>query len=173
MMVYPNRGAVLSLGLLFALIRTPSAEAQDATGWAVYGGIYDTAAEEQPVELGVEYRWPTLELGNLLPARLALEPAAGAAGTEDGNFWVYGGLRLDLELGGGWVVTPQFSVALYEKGDGKDLGGVLEFRSGLEVAHRFAGGQRLGVLFYHLSNADFYDLNPGSNSLVLTWGFGR
>ena len=172
-MVHSKTGSVLLLWVLLSLTRTSAAAAPEASGWAVYGGIYDTAAEEQrPVELGLEHRWPAITPGKF-PAQLALKPVAGIAGTEDGNVWAYGGLRLDLGLGRKWVVTPQFSVSLYEDGDGKDLGGVLEFRSGLEVAYRFAGGQRLGLLFYHLSNADFYDQNPGSNSLVLTWGFGR
>ena len=68
-------------------------------------------------------------------------------------------------------MTPQFAVTLYEDGDGKDLGGPLEFRSGLEVAYDFARGPTVGLLFYHLSNGDFYDFNPGSNSLVLTVAF--
>ena len=139
-----------------------------AGDWAVYGGIYDTASEDDhPTELGLEYRF-----GALGVPKVALRPAVGIAGTEDGNAWGYGGLRLDLALGR-WVVTPQFAVALYEDGDGKDLGGVLEFRSGLEVAYDFARGPTVGLLFYHLSNGDFYDFNPGSNSLVLTLAFGR
>ena len=161
------------LFLVTNLLALPAtAEALDGKGWAFYGGIYDTRADDGPIEAGLEYRWA--ELGRLkLPERLALAPAAGVAGSEDGNAWIYGGLRLDVAAGSRWVVTPQFSVALYEDGDGRDLGGVIEFRSGLEVAYRFEKGQRLGVLFYHLSNAGLYDSNPGSNSLVLTWGFGR
>lgn len=172
-MTFSNRGAVLLACALLAWIPASGALAQGASGWAVYGGLYDTASEDdQPLELGLEYRWPAIRPDVFHP-RLALVPTAGIAGTEDGNAWVYGGLRLDVALGEHWVTTPQFSITLYEDGDGKDLGGVLEFRSGLEVAYRFENGHRLGVLFYHLSNADFYDRNPGSNSLVLTWGFGR
>ena len=157
------------LAAVLTLALAPRAEALER--WALYGGIYDTASEdEQPIELGVEFRWKEIEIPGM-PDRLSLRPAAGIAGTEDGNAWVYGGLRLDVALGK-WVVTPQFSISLYEDGDGKDLGGVIEFRSGLEVAYRFDKA-RVGVLFYHLSNADLYDQNPGSNSLVLTVAFGR
>ncbi len=156
---------------ILAMALAPGAEAIGLEGWAVYGGIYNTANDDNPTELGVEYRFAGLKVPKL-PGSIALEPAIGIAGTEDGNGWIYGGLRLDLKLGG-WVVTPQFAVALYEDGDGRDLGGVLEFRSGLEIAYRFGTGPRVGVLFYHLSNADIYDFNPGSNSLVLTLSFGR
>ena len=172
MMLNSNRWSVLVGCALFSLIATFDAQAGGASGWAIYGGTYDTAEDDQPLELGLEYRWSAIKPDKFHP-RLALKPTAGIAGTEDGNAWVYGGLRLDVKLGEHWVTTPQFSVSLYDEGDGKDLGGVVEFRSGLEVAYRFESGQRLGLLFYHLSNADFYDRNPGSNSLVLTWGFGR
>ena len=159
---------VPSLIAVWVLVFAPRAEALE---WALYGGIYDTAAEEQPIEGGIELRWQAIEIPGM-PAKLALRPVAGLAGTEDGNAWVYGGLRLDIGLGS-WIVTPQFSVSLYENGDGKELGGVLEFRSGLEIAYRFDEGPKVGLLFYHLSNANFYHFNPGSNSLVLTLAFGR
>ncbi|MEM7584109.1 MAG: acyloxyacyl hydrolase [Acidobacteriota bacterium] len=168
---------LMATGLLW-VFAADAAAADGSNGWAIYGGIFDTrgddrpGVDDRPFELGIEYRWREIERFEL-PSRLQLKPTAGLAGTEDGNVWIYGGLRLDVQLGERWVMTPQFSVALYEDGDGKDLGGVVEFRSGFELAYRFEKGQRLGLLFYHLSNAGLYDSNPGSNSLVLTWGFGR
>ncbi len=161
----------LAATVILTLMLAPAAGAAGFKGWSVYGGIYNTANEDNPTELGVEYRFAGLRIPKL-PASIALKPAVGVAGTEDGNFWGYGGLRLDLKLGS-WVVTPQFAVSLYEDGDGRNLGGVLEFRSGIEVGYKFPAGPRLGLLFYHLSNADFYDFNPGSNSLVLTLSLGR
>ncbi len=159
------------MSTILAAAVAPGAEAIGLEGWAAQGGIYNTADDDNPLELGVEYRFAGLKVPGL-PVSMALKPAVGISGTEDGNGWIYGGLRLDLKLGG-WVVTPQFAVALYEDGDGRDLGGVVEFRSGLEIGYRLAAGPRVGLLFYHLSNADFYDFNPGSNSLVLTLSLGR
>ncbi len=166
-----NRRWIVAAAVILALALAPAADARGLKGWSLYGGIFNTANEDNPTELGVEYRFATLKVPKL-PAVLALKPAIGAAGTEDGNAWAYGGLRLDLTLGS-WVITPQFAASLYEDGDGQDLGGVLEFRSGLEVAYQFGAGPRVGLLFYHLSNGDFYDFNPGSNSLVLTLSLGR
>ena len=161
----------VAASVILALTLAPDADAIGLKGWSVYGGIYNTANDDNPTELGVEYRYAGIRIPKL-PASIALKPAVGVAGTDDGNYWAYGGLRLDLKLGS-WVVTPQFAVALYEDGGGRDLGGVLEFRSGIEVGYKFAAGPRIGLLFYHLSNADFYDFNPGSNSLVLTLSLGR
>ena len=162
---------ILAVSVILALAIAPGADAKGLRGWSIYGGIYNTANDDNPTELGVEYRFKGLRIPKL-PVSLSLKPAVGVAGTEDGNAWAYGGLRLDLKLGG-WVITPQFAVALYEQGDGRDLGGALEFRSGIEVARTFLRGPRVGLLFYHLSNADIYDFNPGSNSLVLTLSLGR
>ena len=49
------------------------------------------------------------------------------------------------------------------------LGGHFHFRSGLEASYRLGRRQRLGLLFYHLSNAGLRELNPGEESLVAQW----
>ncbi len=169
-MTASRRWAVVTSLILTAAL-APAAGALGLGGVAVYGGIFNTAGDHQPTELGLEYRFKGIKIPKL-PASIALKPALGVAGTEDGNKWIYGGLRLDLKLLG-WAVTPQFAVVLYDEDDGRDLGGLVQFRSGLEVSFRFAPGPRVGVLFYHLSNGDLYDFNPGSNSLVVTLSFGR
>ncbi len=107
------------------------------------------------------------------PRAFGLAPVLGVAGTGDGSFWVYGGLRRDFSLTSTWWLSPGFGIALYAEGDGKDLGGLVEFRSSLELAVDVGQRSRIGVLIYHLSNAGFYDLNPGSNSAVLVWRRGR
>ncbi len=141
-------------------------------GWALSLGIFDTARDGDP-EAGIEYRFEPFRVQRGWLAKFPLKPALGLSATTEGNFWFYGGLRHDFALNKRFRLTPQFAIALYEDGDGKDLGGALEFRTGLELAYRLANGTRLGVAFYHLSNASIYDHNPGSNSLVLTWSGGR
>ncbi|MCP4661986.1 MAG: acyloxyacyl hydrolase [bacterium] len=156
---------VLITGCLGAA--APAARGLDPEGWAVSVGSFDVSNQGR-FEAGLEYR--------LRPFRLKaveLTPAAGIAATQDGSVWIYGGLRWDLELSEHWILTPHTAFALYEEGDGKDLGGPAEFRSGLELAFRFAHGSRIGLSFYHLSNAEIYDHNPGSNTLMLTWSLGR
>ncbi len=157
---------VLLLLATALVLLAPAAAAQDGASWAVNAGIFNTHGDDTPFEAGVELRLRPRTKANLVPA-------FGLAGTEKGSFWVYGGLRLDWEVTESWIVTPQLAVTAYEDGDGFDLGGVVELRSGLEIAYRLESGSRLGILFFHLSNARIYDENPGSNSLVLTWTFGR
>ncbi len=158
-----------ALLVVFLSAAAPGAEVL-AESFAVYGGIYDTKSskENRASELGVEYRFAPLEV-----PKVTLRPAIGITNTDEDSFWIYGGLRLDHALGRRWMISPQFAVTLYEDGDGKDLGGVLEFRSGLEISYGFAEGPRVGLVFYHLSNGGFYSFNPGSNSLVLTVSLDR
>ena len=50
---------------------------------------------------------------------------------------------------------------LYSRGTGVDLGGAIEFRSGIEVAYHLENGMRLGLGWDHLSNLEIYARNPG------------
>lgn len=158
----PSRAAPLWLGAFLLLLAAAPARA-DGPWLAASAGRFNISKTGKRVEIGLELRYPTDWYG--------LEIAVGAAGTEDGNVWVYGGLRRDFELESRWRLTPGFAIALYEEGDGKDLGGVVEFRSSIELAYLLNRRSRVGLTFYHLSNAGIYDKNPGSNSLVASYAF--
>lgn len=170
-----RKSLVILTILVPAMMLSPTARAEDGGTWAFSVGQFDVARDANPVEGGIQYRFRPLALWSV-----PLTPMIGISATEDGNVWVYGGLRYDFELSKRWVVTPNFAVSLYDEGDGKDLGHAVEFRSGLELSYRLGKdrgngpeGPRLGVLFYHLSNASLSEVNPGSNSLLLTLALGR
>jgi hypothetical protein len=76
-----------------------------------------------------------------------------------------------VELGERWRAVPFTGGGVYSAGDGKDLGGPVEFRSGLEVSVGVGERWRVGVVYSHLSNAVVYDLNPGAESLVVAVAF--
>ncbi len=153
-------GAVVLLELF--LCTAPGAALDEPTALAISAGAFDTGGEAI-AEVGLELRWR-----NALP--LGLGAIAGVATNEDEGVWAHLGLRRGFALGGSrGRLTPSFAVVAYEPGDGKYLGQTLEFRSALELAWELARGQRLGVLFYHLSNASLADVNPGSNSLVAVY----
>ena len=99
-------------------------------------------------------------------------PTAGVMAGAQGSLYVYGGFRVDLPLGRRWIVSPGWATGLYNRSDRFDLGGPVEFRSGIEVAYRLPGGSRLGVCLYHLSNAGLFTKNPGSESLFFTVSAG-
>jgi len=63
------------------------------------------------------------------------------------------------------------AAGVYDRGNDKDLGGSIQFRSGLELAYEMNPGSRVGAVFYHLSNAGLEPNNPGSESLVVFWSW--
>lgn len=122
-------------------------------------GYYDINDNEEAAEFRVEWRghewwWK-------------LKPLAGGMITSDGAAYGFGGIALDLELWRHLVLTPSFAAGLYADGGGKDLGSVIEFRSGIELAWRFDSGARAGLMLYHISNAGIDDNNPGTEVLSL------
>lgn len=75
----------------------------------------------------------------------------GVAG--DGAFYVSGGVRGDFTLGR-VLMTPHFSLALYQDGQGgfeaKEL---LQFRTGIDAFLPLGDRTMVGLGYYHLSNA--------------------
>ncbi len=131
--------------------------------WLAYSGRWGVGKSGETTELGLEARRPLGEDGfNLM---------AGLAGTADEALWVYAGAALAWEVNDNWALRPGFAISVFDEGEGKDLGGAIEFRSSLELAYRLRTNLGVGLMVYHLSNAGLYDLNPGANSIVLTVGF--
>lgn len=123
-------------------------------------GVFDvTKPKDASLEFRIEYKpgcvWHTIR------------PLSGLMITEKKQWYVYTGFGFDWVIANYLLFSPNFALGWYEKGDGKDLGFPLEFRSGVELGIRFSEGLRLGVHFYHLSNASLGRINPGSESLVL------
>ena len=90
-------------------------------------------------------------------------------GTSDRAVYGYGGFLTDVFLGPRIVLTPSLAFGLYEEGDGKDLGHIVEFRSSVELAYRFDDRSRIGISLYHLSNASLSEDNQGTEILSLSY----
>jgi hypothetical protein len=159
----------------FLLLMTAVPAAAAPPEIAVSAGQHNILDGGDGGELGVELRGAPYRLTFLPPFVPGLIPVAGVMMTSKSLAYGYAGLRADLLLGGRWVLTPGFAAGLYRQGDGADLGGPVEFRSSIELAYRLGAASCLGLGFYHLSNAGLYSLNPGSESLILSWtvGLGR
>lgn len=98
---------------------------------------------------------------------LEFRPLCGLMATATGSFYVYGGINFDLLFWDHLLIAPGFAAGYYYTGHGKNLGYPLEFRSGVELAYQFSDWHRLGIHFYHLSNASIGRRNPGEESLVI------
>ena len=148
---------------LCAVLATPfSAAADDPDFLTVAVGSFDLVQDhDQAAELRVEYRFDK--------KFWIVKPFVGAMGTTDSAFYGYAGILTDLYFGKRWVLTPSFAAGYYDNGDGVDLGHELEFRSSIELSYRFDNRTRLGVSFYHLSNASIGDINPGTEVLSIVY----
>src|SRR5947208_14908972 len=149
--------AAVVLGLCLGLGVAPrAARAEDPNFIAVGGGVYDVfhhyTAGQARLEFRFADRW------------LFLKPMLGVLVTTKGSVMGYGGFRIDLYLGNHFVVTPNAAVGAFYKGSGKDLGSVVEFKTGGEFAYRFDDHSRLGRPFEQLSNAGSGEHNPRARS---------
>jgi lipid A 3-O-deacylase len=133
----------------------------DPSFLAFSAGYYDINDNKDAFEGRVEYRH-----GDKL---WIFKPVIGVLATHDEAVMGYAGVLVDVYFGRRWVLTPAFTPGLYRKGDGKDLGGAVEFKSQIELSYRFDDRSRLGLGISHISNASIYKSNPGTETLFLTY----
>ena len=95
-----------------------------------------------------------------------LEAIYGLSITDTVDVWagIGYGYQLPLNLDNVFVEMHTMS-GLYLNGSGPDLGGLIEFRSGIEIGYEANNGIRFGVSLDHRSNANIYGLNPGLETL--------
>ena len=127
-------------------------------------GCFDFMRERhRTVEFRVEYK-PSFNLQTL-------RPVFGAMVTLKGASYFYSGISLDLFFNENLYFSPSIAGGLYFKGNGKDLGFPIEFRSGGEFGYRFLNNYRLSLTICHLSNASLGNRNPGCESFFVSLYF--
>src|SRR3990167_633018 len=133
---------------------------------SVATGMYDVLREKwRTWEFEAEYKFHLKCLKS--PNRyLEFRPLIGLMMTVQGSGYLYLGLNFDLLFFDHLLFAPGFAAGYYWPGKGKDLGYPIEFRSGVELAWQCSDWRRVGVHFYHLSNASIGNKNPGEESLV-------
>lgn len=90
------------------------------------------------------------------------QPVIGASVTESTDLWVGAGLAATIPFGdSGWYAQGSLMPGLYARGDGVDLGHVVEFRSGIELGYENSRGMRIALSYDHRSNASLDTVNPG------------
>ncbi len=152
------------LALVAAVASTTFSMSANATEYltGALGWVDAIDQENESVQAGVEYR--------MSPIGYHLRPIVGANVNTDSSVYGYAGLNMEVPiLSNQLYLIPNFAVGAYAKGDGKDLGGALEFRSGIEIAYEMENKHRVGVALNHLSNAGIYDKNPGVENVILTY----
>lgn len=155
--------AAVLLGLCLSLMAPRAARAGDPSYLAVGAGVYDVLHDFKAAQGRLEFRFSD--------RFIFIKPMVGVLFTSKGTVMGYGGFRIDLYLGPHFVVTPNAAVGAFYRGNGKQLGSTIEFKTGGEFAWRFDDHSRLGIAFDHISNAGIGKHNPGTESLMLFWSF--
>jgi len=157
---------------LFFLISISSLNANEIkldnneTELNVYTGMFDFSDNgKRATLLGIQHQNENLNrdtfLGNL-------SPITGVMVTADSATYFYTGVQAQYKFGA-LNLTPSFAPGYYNKGDGKDLGHALEFKSEVQLSLDLPKSSQLGFSYNHLSNASLGDKNPGANSYMFNF----
>ena len=87
--------------------------------------IIDKEGDDQTTLFGIEHKNPNLFRDTFLGK---FKPVTGGFMTGDSSIYLYTGVEAQYGIGP-LKIHPSFAPGYYEKGDGKDLGSVLEFKS--------------------------------------------
>ena len=129
-------------------------------------GNFDFSDDKQAAILfGFQHQNESLQKNTFLGN---ISPITGGFITENSAAYVYSGIEWNIDIGS-IVFTPSFAPGLYHKGDGKDLGHVLEFKTEVQLSYDFSEDTSLGVSYNHVSNASLGDKNPGANSYMFNF----
>jgi len=129
-------------------------------------GSFDFSDDKQAALLfGFQHQNESLQrdtfLGNV-------SPITGGFVTENSAAYIYSGIEWNFDMGS-LEFTPSFAPGLYHKGDGKDLGHILEFKTEVQLTYGFSENTSFGVSYNHVSNASLGDKNPGANSYMFNF----
>ena len=135
---------------------------------SVYTGTFDVIDKEgddQTSMIGVEHRNTDL-FRNTFLGKLA--PVTGAFVTGKDSLYFYTGVEGQYSVGP-MNISPSFTPGYYEKGNGKDLGSVLEFKSEIKIGLDIFENSRIGYSYSHISNNNWGDINPGTDNQQISF----
>ena len=96
--------------------------------------------------------------------------AAALWATDRGAGWIGGGVSYTLRpTDGAFFLRGSLMPGLYASGNDRNLGGALEFATGIEIGTDLRNGAQLSLLLEHRSNAGIYRVNPGLDTLSVVY----
>ena len=131
-----------------------------------YTGNFDFSDNKQKAILfGFQHQNETLERNTFLGK---FSPVSGGFMTGDSSVYLYTGVEGQYGVGP-LKILPSFTPGYYQKGDGKDLGSALEFKSEIKIGFDIFENSKLGYSYSHISNNDWGDTNPGTDNQQITF----
>ena len=155
--------------LIFLIVPSFSEEKKesfDEHEFNFYTGMFDFSDDGKKASLfGIQHQNESLIRDSFLGT---ISPVTGLMLTEKNAAYFYTGIQAQYKVGK-LNVVPSFAPGLYSKGDGKDLGHVLEFKSEVQLSLNLSSTSELGFSYNHISNASLGDKNPGANSYMFNF----
>ena len=127
--------------------------------------VIDKEGDDKTTLFGIEHKNPDLFRDTLLGK---FKPVSGAFITGNSSLYLYTGIEGQYGLGP-LKILPSFTPGYYEKGDGKDLGSILEFKSEIKFGLDIFENSKLSYSYSHISNNDWGDTNPGTDNQQITF----
>jgi len=136
------------------------------TEFNLYTGMFDFSdTGKKSTLIGFQHQNENLNRNTFLGN---LSPITGALITADNATYFYTGVQANYKIGN-LNLTPSFTPGLYNEGDGKDLGHILEFKSEIQLSLELPKESQFGFSYNHLSNASLGEKNPGANSYMFNF----
>jgi len=142
-----------------------SSSNKDISFYAGTFDIIDKEGDDQTNLFGIEHKNPNLFRETLLGK---FKPVSGAFMTGKSSVYLYTGVEAQYGMGP-LKILPSFAPGYYKKGDGKDLGDVLEFKSEIKVGLDIFENSTLSYSYSHISNNDWGKTNPGTDNQHITF----
>ena len=127
--------------------------------------VIDKEGDDKTSLFGIEHKNPDLFRDTFLGK---FKPVTGAFVTGKSSVYFYTGVEGQYDIGP-IKILPSFTPGYYEKGDGKDLGSVLEFKSEIKFGLDIFENSKLSYSYSHISNNDWGDTNPGTDNQQITF----
>ena len=127
--------------------------------------IIDKEGDDKTSLFGIEHKNPDLFRNTFLGK---FSPISGGFMTGDSSVYLYTGVEGQYGIGR-LKILPSFTPGYYEKGNGKDLGSALEFKSEIKLGLDIFENSRLGYIYSHISNNEWGDRNPGTDNQHITF----
>tara|TARA_B100001059_G_C17757945_1_gene541053 strand:- start:52 stop:618 length:567 start_codon:yes stop_codon:yes gene_type:complete len=138
---------------------------KDFTFYTGQFDITDELGDDKTSLFGLEHKNPNLFRNTLLGK---FSPITGALVTGKGATYFYTGVEGQYNIGK-LKILPSFSPGYYQKGGGKEMGDVLEFKSEIKFGIKLFENSKLGYSYSHISNNDWGSVNPGADSQSITF----
>ena len=153
---------------LFSFILNPALAEEGNKEILVYTGTFDVIDKEgddQTSLFGIEHKNPNLFRNTFLGK---FSPVSGGFMTGDSSVYLYTGIEGQYGIGK-LKILPSFTPGFYEKGNGKDLGSALEFKSEIKLGLDIFENSKIGYSYSHISNNDWGEVNPGTDNQQITF----